>query len=555
MTEFIALNNNNEYVTCQIIAEFTHNNKKYILYKDNENNVYAAYLDNTDLKQIYNEEELQFVNNVYNELNKKELKPDFIHYASIFYKGTEYKTVFDLNDNKRYFYELQNERYVPVSEKLQEYFDGIYNKDIEIMYNGIEENKKKNKVIKRMIKVGNVTIAVIISANIAYTGLRAIDLNKSFLQNISAITEMYQTDERDHDIIMSYIDRNTRITEEDKKFILSMDHFFRENEEYFDMSNLKKNMLNLRIAYDKDNQKEYDMSPRVKGYYMKLMDQIVIFETDKMSEDMLTKKVVFHEVMHAISNNGYVSKGNLGLALTEGINELMTEEYLNTYSDIYNKGQTYARIMCELVGPEKIKESFFQNDIDILLTELSNICGSKKDAQKFISLLDDEAQCDTTILINENREDVIDALETEKRVSPVIDTYLKIYYENKFNRRIEEDKLMQAYMDSLRLTNNLNSEHYDQDNLEKINVVKHYLNSELLEADKQVTVEYIYKNDVKKNINKYDIQITQDGKYRRNFANGKHIDYDIDPNLMTIKKATYSFNDQERVIEESRKTL
>lgn len=542
MTEFTALNNNNEYVLCRIIAEFDYNNKKYILYTDDEKNVYVAYLDGEDLKQIFNQDEFELVNKVYQELSEKELKPDFIEYASIFHKGIEYKTVFDLNDNRRYFYELKNNRYEPVDNNLQEYFDSIYNSEIDILYNGNNDKlESARNVTKKVVKVGNVTIAVIIAANISFTGLKTINLDRSFLQNIEAIKDIYTTDERDHKIIMSYIDKNTRLSNEDKEFILSMNHFFEENEEYFNMSEIKKNLMNLRIIYDKDNQENHKMSNRVKGYYTKVFDKITIFYSDKMDNDMITKKVVFHEVMHAISNKGYVAKGNLGLALTEGVNELMAVEYLNTYSDTYNKGQTYARIMCELIGPEKIKESFFGNNIDMVLEELSSICGTKKDAQKFISLLDDEARCDTTLMISNDRQEKIDALETKKRISPVIDTYIRIYYENKFNRKIDEDKLMLAYMDSLRLTNNLQSEFYHENNIEKINVVKHYFNSDLLNIDKQVTVEYIYKNVEKKNINKYDVELTNEGKYRRTFSNGKYIDYDVDPNLIEITKASYSF--------------
>lgn len=545
MTEFTAINHNNEYVLCKIIAEFDYNNKKYILYIDNEKNVYAAYLDGQDLKQIFNQDEFELVNKVYQELSTKELKPNFIEYASIFHKGIEYKTVFDLNDNRRYFYELRNNRYEPVDNNLQKYFDSIYNSEIDILYNGNNDKLElARNVTKKVVKIGNVTIAVIIAANISFTGLKTINLDRSFLQNIEAIKDIYTTDERDHKIIMSYIDKNTRLSNEDKEFILSMNHFFEENEEYFNMSEIKKNLINLRIIYDKDNQENHKMSNRVKGYYTKAFDKITIFYSDKMDNDMITKKVVFHEVMHAVSDKGYVSKGNLGLALTEGVNELMAEEYLNTYSDTYNKGQTYARIMCELIGPEKVKESFFGNNIDMVLEELSSICGTKKDAQKFISLLDDEARCDSTLMTSNDREEKIDALETKRRVSPVIDTYIRIYYESKFNRKIDEDKLMLAYMDSLRLTNNLQSEFYHENNIEKINVVKHYFNSELLNIDKQVTVEYIYKNIEKKNINKYDIELTNEGKYRRTFSNGKYIDYDVDPNLIEITKASYSFPDE-----------
>ena len=43
---------------------------------------------------------------------------------------------------------------------------------------------------------------------------------------------------------------------------------------------------------------------------------------------------------------------------------------------------------------------------------------------------------------------------------------------------------------------------------------------------------------------KYDIELTNEGKYRRTFSNGKYIDYDVDPNLIEITKASYSFPDE-----------
>ena len=298
------------------------------------------------------------------------------------------------------------------------------------------------------------------------------------------------------------------------------------------------------------------MSDRVKGYYMKMMDRITIFYADKMdNNDMMTKRVVFHEVMHAISNNGYVSQGNIGLALTEGINELMAEEYLNTYSDIYNKGQTYARIMCELTGHDTVRESFFKNDVNILVKDLASICGNEKDALKFISLLDDESKCDTTILLNEDPQAVRDAIETKRRLEPVIDTYIRLYYEGRFKRSIEEDKLMLAYMDSLRLTNNLQNEFYQEGNMDKINVVKHYFNTEIFNKDKGVTVEYIYKNEMQKNLYKYDIEYTSEGKYRRNFQNGRYIDYEKDPNIVSYSNATYAFQEEDRIMENKGRSL
>ena len=44
-------------------------------------------------------------------------------------------------------------------------------------------------------------------------------------------------------------------------------------------------------------------------------------------------------------------------------------------------------------------------------------------------------------------------------------------------------------------------------------------------------------------IRKY-ASLTNEGKYRRTFSNGKYIDYDVDPNLIEITKASYSFPDE-----------
>lgn len=554
MNKFTAIHNNTN-VECEIIATFAFRKKVYAYYTADHKTMQVAIVENGNLVEITNPNEYTFVETVYNKLrHEPEFKTNFIEYGPVFYNDKEYKTIFDMTEKRRYFYELVNDKYKEVTGSLKNYFDEIYNKDIDVMYLGENENKneKLSKITKKVVKVGKVAITVIIIGNLAFTPLKTIDLNKTFMQNVTQIMEIYKVDENDAKTIMSYISNNDRLAEEDKEFLMSLRHFFVENESYFDMQNAKKNLMNLRINYEKDNQQAHGMSERVRGYYMKMMDRITIFYSDKMDNDMMTKRVVFHEVMHAISNNGYVSNGTLGLALTEGVNELMAEEYLNTYSDIYNKGQTYARIMCELTGHDTVRESFFKNDINLLIKDLTNICGNEKDAMKFISLLDDEAKCDTTILLNEDPQKVRDAKETLRRITPVIDTYIRLYYEGKFKRTIEEDKLMLAYMDSLRLTNNLNNSLYVDGNMEKINVVKHYFNTDIYNKDKGVTIEYIYKNEVQKRLYKYDIEYTSEGKYRRNFQNGKYIDYMENPDVVSYSKATYAFDLDDRIEEKGR---
>ncbi|MEG0022321.1 MAG: hypothetical protein RRY22_05105 [Bacilli bacterium] len=541
MYEFIGLNKYNEQVKCLILAEFIYNDKKFVYYKDNDNNVYTAILDGTDLKQIIKKSELEVVNKVYKALKGK---PDFINFGNIFYNSIEYKSIYDQNSKTRYFFNNINGKLKEVEGEIKKYFDDNFNKEIDIMYSGNDNSKYKNTK-NMIIKIGEITIVLLITANLLITPLQTINLNEGFIQNISAIMEVYDVDKASVKTILSYIENNMRIDEKDKEFLTGMEHFFTENLDYFDMSTLKKNLMNLRIVYEKDNQEAHRISNRVKGFYRLIDDKITIFYSDSMNEDIITKKVVFHEFMHATSNNGYVANGTIGLNLTEGINEQMATEYLKTYSDTYNKAQTYARIMCELVGPDKVKESFFKHDIEILVDALQQICGSKKDAKRFISLIDDDGRMTTKILLNNSENEVKDAKLTLEKLEPMIDDYIKLYYENKFNNRIEEDKLMLACLDSLRLTNNLNNEFYKENNMDKINVVKNYFNKSL--ENESVIIEYIYKSSETKQIKNYNIQRLENGQYRRTFSNGDYRDYEKDPSLVSYDKANYAFEEKDRI--------
>jgi hypothetical protein len=57
---------------------------------------------------------------------------------------------------------------------------------------------------------------------------------------------------------------------------------------------------------------------------------------------------------------------------------------------------------------------------------------------------------------------------------------------------------------------------------------------------------------MQKNLYKYDIEYTSEGKYRRNFQNGKYIEYNENPNIVSYNSATYAYEDR---FEEKGRTL
>lgn len=523
-SKFIALNKEYEQITCQILATFFMDKKNYLFYRDDEENIYVGYVENSEIKQIINNEEFKKTKKVFDELKGINRKPKFVELATQYYKGIPYKTIYDNMEDSCFTYQLLNGKFKEVEEEVKEHFNALYNENINILF--MEEKfKKYNKNVKKIIKIEGVFLSVIIFGNISFNTLKLVDLNKGFIQNIDSIVEMHQIDENDADFVMSYIKNNDKIQKPEKDFILKQEHFFKENEEYFDMPSIKKNLMNLKIVYDKNNYKKYELSDKVKGFYNNYDDKIVILYSDCISDyDPFSQQVLFHEMMHAMTNSGYVSNGSLGNCLSEGLTELMAEEYLESYSDTYNKNQTYARIMCELVGPETIRKSFLKGNIDMLIDELSKIDGTDKDAKKFISLLDTEAEADSTILKNLDPQKVEDAKKTLLIVQPNIDAYLKKYYEAKFKTSMNNDSLMKAYYDSLRLTNTLNNENYQEGNMLRINVVKNYFNSNL--SKEEVIIEYYYLKDTIKTLDYLDVKEIEGETFTRTlseFPNGKEI--------------------------------
>ena len=142
------------------------------------------------------------------------------------------------------------------------------------------------------------------------------------------------------------------------------------------------------------------------------------------------------------------------LALTEGITEIQSAEYMKTYSNNYIEEQTYARILCELIGPEKVKEAFFNGNLDIITNELTKICGNEETAQKYLILMNDKT------------------ITNDKNLDEQIANYTQYFYENKYDTNLENDKLMNMYVDAIK-TNG------------KTNVINHYFYSKLVKKDKQ----------------------------------------------------------------------
>lgn len=498
---------------CNIIATYKINDKDYMFYKIGKI-VFVANIKNGKLLKLNNQEELQQAKKIFEELRlDKHYKENFIELSNIFYNNKEYKSMYDQIEKTRHFYEQIDNDYKEVSGETKKFFDELYNNEItRLCSENNTKNKKANEIKRKLVKVGKETIIVfLVVASLiglpkdvvfANTQEHELELNHSFLQQqmcmninddffknlLNIVIGNTNTDQ-----IMDILNNNKNLTRDDKKFVESIKHYFKDNDKYYDMDTVKYNLENLKIVYDRYNQSKYNMPNTVNGIYDKNENQIVIFTTGRYDGSSKTKRLLLHELLHAISNGGFKQEN---LALTEGITEMNACEYTKTASTVYTEEQTYVRILCELIGEESVKKAYYTGNLEIIIRDLKKIAGTRDEAVKFLSLFNDQS-IQRGLTYSKNKTISKDAYKSLEIINPELTNYIKFYYENKYLDSISNNRLMLAYLDSINLTNNLGNPDYDKDDIIIINSIKNYFYNK----GEDLYVVYYYKTKDKQIVN------------------------------------------------------
>ena len=520
MLNFKFVNDNKEY---RILATFKHNKKLYIIYTHNDNTINISILKNGKMNKINNEQEFEFVKNVYYELLlDKHYSENFIETNNINYKGIDYKTMYDTVERKRYFYYFLNGDYKEAYGSHLKELNKMFNAELDILCEGKSINTKYNEMKRKLVKVGKTSIIVlllvltlpkdVVFANPQTRNIKiqqelinntkiemCMNTNSNFFKDI--LDELLGNTKTDN--LLKILDDNYHISNKDKEFIKEMEYFFKENEQYIDHETAKYNLETLKIKYEKNKQYKYNLDSSVDGCYRKEDNEIIIFTSGRLENDIKTKKVLFHELIHAVSNGSFKMEN---LALTEGITEIQSAEYMKTYSNNYIEEQTYARILCELIGPEKVKEAFFKGNLDIITNELTKICGNEETAKKYLILMNDKT------------------ITNDKNLDEQIANYTQYFYENKYDTNLENDELMNMYVDAIK-TNG------------KTNVINHYFYSKLVKKDNEIKVEKYYEN---KSPEVFTYQMNHEIGIKRTLIKKNNLEFNELPKLIseadTIRK-------------------
>lgn len=245
-----------------------------------------------------------------------------------------------------------------------------------------------------------------------------------------------------------------------------------------DLSIFNDNLKSLKIIV-KDNNENYPA-----GYDR--YNNIIRLKND----DSITS--LYHELLHAastkkegdfiysgLSQEVVETKLLLGLGLTEGITELLREQYFGQ-TNSYFLEKFYVKKLSEIVSEKSVKDSYFKADNETLMNELMNYA-TFDEIKLFLHNLD-------TYTISMQNPETADIEKIQESITKCSDFLVTTYY-NKLNEIDCEniDEKMEDYANSFNwyiIEPSLNNQEFglfpSKDILEKTNVLKSNNNSKAI---------------------------------------------------------------------------
>ena len=251
-------------------------------------------------------------------------------------------------------------------------------------------NKENFKTIRNIILTG---AAVTIITN---SGIKMV-LNRDYVHNIYnsknlKVSELEKeelfkmleeesglenlNDERD--LILTAVIDNPNLTEEEKQIIYKLVDIIEDNP-YINKKTAYANLKNLDIQHvDRDE----NVSDDINGEYLPISNEINIYAEDD------DHSVLIHEIIHCIFTNSHSYV--LPRYLSEGTTELLVDEYFTDTPFVEENCYPYeiamVKILCEMVGPDVVLETYSTGDMSIICNKLTEVM-DEDTAKSYLDLL------------------------------------------------------------------------------------------------------------------------------------------------------------------------
>ena len=185
-------------------------------------------------------------------------------------------------------------------------------------------------------------------------------------------------EEPTNEVVLTALNNNHTLTEEEKSLISSLENIISENP-YLDTEKAEQQLSEIRIRYtNKDNQ----YSDNTVGVYDYNTNTINMF-SDK---DKTAKANLAHEVVHGIFHNEKTA--NIPEFIREGVTQELVDEYLSnvpSYEEsTYPFEVTVVKMLCEMTDKDTVLKAYTTGDMRELKMKLSGVMGANE-TEKFIT--------------------------------------------------------------------------------------------------------------------------------------------------------------------------
>ena len=216
----------------------------------------------------------------------------------------------------------------------------------------------------------------------------------------------------DNTIVFGAVLENDNLNCYEKETIYQLSDLLNENE-YLDKTEAYDGLRKLDIVYDE----KADYGKDVLGVYDDYENKITIIE------DNTSKETLLHELIHCTYSDDNYHK--LPKFINEGMTELLTNEYFSENAFIEEKSYPYeitmVKMLCEVIGEDKVLEAYSKEDISIIEDELNKVL----EIDNADELL--ENMNNLTASLEENKEISNEDIEN---VTNIFDKYYEKYDKN-----------------------------------------------------------------------------------------------------------------------------
>lgn len=238
---------------------------------------------------------------------------------------------------------------------------------------------------------------------------------ESMLEEVEQVTGI-DTSNNDNLVIIHAAINNSNLSDEEKTIIYSFVDIINDNP-YIDRNSAYNSIGNVDIFYVP---RPDGTSETIMGDFSFNQDIINIYTEN----DSLKRETQIHELLHCLFTN--YRNLNIPAFLAEGVTEILVNEYFTTNPFVEDSSYPYevtlTKILCEMVGSDKVLEAYTTGNMNVIKDELREYEGTG-DANTFINAADR----------------VLERLESGREIDPETYNYMMDYMDVYFNNRYSDN--------------------------------------------------------------------------------------------------------------------